>query len=147
MRLYEFEKGRIGQFATQRNQNTFDFKPGEVADWPGWIKHPKHGVLGFAAKDGNPIPTAVQGWLNSLGYDVAQDGVFGSQTADAMNDAIEKIRSGEIALPSQNKPSKGFKLGNMDGTKQQPSKSKGFVQGNMDGRKQDYRTQPYGMKN
>jgi len=102
-------------------------------------------VLGFSSKEGNPIPTAVQGWLNSLGYNVAQDGVFGRQTADAMNDAMEKIRSGEIALPSKSQPSKGFKLGNMDGTKQQPSK--GFVQGNMDGRKKDYRTQPYGMKN
>ena len=133
MRLYEFEKGRAGEFATHRNQNTFDFEPGAVPNWPGWIKHPKHGVLGFAAKDNDPIPTAVQGWLNSLGYNIAQDGVFGRQTADAMNDAIEKIRSGKISLPDKSTPASKP----ITAPTPQPTKSHGG----------DYRTQPYGMKN
>ena len=87
MRLYEFEKGRAGEFATQ-NPNTFDF---ELEQLPTGLvdKTPKHGVLDLF-QDNDPIPMAVQGWLNSLGYNIAQDGVFGRQTADAMNDAIEK---------------------------------------------------------
>jgi hypothetical protein len=126
MRLYEFEKGRAGEFATQRDQTLFDFEPGAVANWPGWIKHPKHGVLGFAAKDNDPIPTAVQGWLRSLGYSVEQDGVFGRETAGAMHDAMDKIRNGQIKLPNKSAPAPA----------PAPKPSGG-----------DYRTQPYGMKN
>lgn len=131
MRLYEFEKGRAGEIATQRDQTLFDFEPGAVANWPGWIKHPKHGVLGFSSKDGDPIPTAVQGWLRSLGYSVEQDGVFGRETAGAMHDAIDKIRSGQIRLPGASAPATAPKPA------KQTTKSHGG----------DYRTQPYGMKN
>jgi hypothetical protein len=126
MRLYEFEKGRAGEIATQRDQTLFDFEPGAVANWPGWIKHPKHGVLGFSAQDGDSIPTAVQGWLRSLGYSVEQDGVFGRETAGAMHDAMDKIRNGQIKLPNKSAPAPA----------PAPKPSGG-----------DYRTQPYGMKN
>lgn len=82
--------------ATDPDQNLFDLT-GDIANWDGWIKHPKHGILGFSTNDGAD-GTKVQRWLTSLGYDVEQDGVIGPQTTAALNDAIEKIRGGEISL-------------------------------------------------
>lgn len=88
--------------ATEPDQNLFDLT-GDIANWDGWIKHPKHGILGFSTNDGDD-GTKVQRWLTSLGYDVEQDGIIGPLTTSALNDAIEKIRSGEISLTPAPRP-------------------------------------------
>lgn len=97
---------QVGQLATQTDQNLFDLT-GDIANWNGWIKHPKHGILGFKTQDGDD-GTQVQQWLKGLGYDVEQDGIIGPQTNAALSDAIAKIQSGEISLepaPSASQPS------------------------------------------
>ena len=86
----------VDKHATTPDQTLFDLT-GNIANWNGWVKHPKHGILGFSTNDGDD-GSQVQRWLNNLGYEVEQDGVIGPQTTAALNDAIGKIRSGEISL-------------------------------------------------
>ena len=96
----EAPKGDAGAKATQQ-ANFFDLS-GDIAKWPGWIRskeRPDVGILGFKTpKDGTSGATVVQKWLKGLGYDIKVDDKFGQSTINAIDNAINKIRAGEIQL-------------------------------------------------
>ena len=96
----EAPKGDVGAAATQK-MNFFDLS-GDIAKWPGWIRskaRPDAGILGFKTpKDGTSGAKVVQKWLKGLGYDIKVDDKFGPTTSYAIDDAVKKIRSGEIEL-------------------------------------------------
>ena len=89
---------------------SFDLED-NIADWPGWVKSPKYGILGYStpSKDNSLDSTVPQNWLRGLGYEIDTDGNFGPKTSAAMDDALNKIRNGEIKLtPSTDNTDSGI---------------------------------------
>ena len=85
--------------------------PYDVANFPVFIKNPKHGIVGFTDQnlDGQDA-TALQDWLNSYGYNLDVDGVYGPSTSNALNDLYNRAVNGEVqditrsSIPKQNTP-------------------------------------------
>lgn len=74
--------------------------PNDVANFPVFVKNPKHGIVAFSDQnvDGQDA-TALQKWLNTFGYKLDTDGVFGPATSKALHDLFNRTMDGEIQDP------------------------------------------------
>ena len=74
--------------------------PSDVANFPVFIKNPKHGIVGLTDQnlDGQDA-TALQKWINTFGYKLDIDGAFGPATYNALDDLLSRARDGEVQDP------------------------------------------------